>query len=339
VDAPYGQQVSQNVTVQVWVCDLMMGAAGPATIPPGGSTPVAGLPQGGPLAYTDPPSPARVAIFVWTPHQNDFRNVYVNKDTGVLEAHMCIGANAYFTLPDTTNASEGAEVTAGQLNIWGDQRHAQNSIKILPSINARRAAPASIHATGDAAASSNATGEAPIGVINDGEDEEEFIITAEPLRRPLGFPELELLLTLPFVRRIGGRPFDPDKFLDGIDGVPNAPLERFAIECGGELVLGLDKTPLHRPRACRAVPELEIDGQRGECLEITLPPTEPEKGPLFITARLNFRDADDFGAVQAVDFVQRRSDGTEAGGARLVFVNVRPEDLEWGQDREAPQTA
>jgi hypothetical protein len=94
------------------------------------------------------------------------------------------------------------------------------------------------------------------------------------------------------------------------------------------------------PFTCLAVPELEIDGQTGECLEITLPPTEPENGPRFVTARLKFRDGNDIGGVQAVDFVQRRSDGTEAGGARLVFVNVRPEDLEWGErNPEAAQTA
>jgi hypothetical protein len=305
VNGPFvpGEQVSQNVTVQVWVCDFMMGAPGPASVPPGGST-AGGLQQQGPLEDTDPVSSGRVAVFDWTPQPGDFRNVVNN------EAHMCIGANAYLRSGGTT--VEGAEVTSGGLDIWNNPHHAQKNIDILAAIND--------------------SGDVPIGAINYGEEEEEFLIEVLPLRRRLGFPELELLLAMPFVRRVGGKRFDPREFLKRLEGVPSAPLERFALERGGDLVLGLDKTPLHRARGGAAVAELEFEGKTGKRLEVTLPPIEPEKGPRFINARLKFKDADDIGAVQAIDFVQRRRDGTEAGGARFVFVNLRPDDLKWGAD-------
>jgi len=304
VNGPFmpGQQVSPNVTVQVWVCDFMLGAPGPASVPPGGST-AGGLQQLGPLEDTVPTSSARVAVFDWQPQQGDFRNVVDD------EAHMCIGANAY--LESNGTPVEGAKVTAGGLDIWNNPHHAQKNISILPAINAKA--------------------DVLIGVINEAEFEEEFLITAEFPRRRLGLPEMEALLAMPFVQRVGGRRFDAGEFLKRLDGgIPDAPLERFALERGGDLVLGLDETPLHRPRAGLAFPELEFEGQAGEQLEVVLPPLEQKRGPQFFNARLNFKDADDFGAVQAIDFVQRRRDGTELGGARFVFVNLRQDDVDWG---------
>jgi hypothetical protein len=303
VNAPFmpGQQVPDDVTVQVWVCDFMMGAPGPSSVPPGGST-AGGLVQQGPLEPTVPASSGRVAVFDWQPTAADFRNVVNN------EAHMCIGANAYRQTPP-----EGAQVTAGSLDIWNNPHHAQKNINILAAIG-------------------DVPGDVPVGAMNAGEREEVFIVTAELPRRRLGFVEQELLLAMPFVQRVGGRPFDARRFLEETDGVPGAPLERFALERGGELALGLDETPLHRPKAGMAVPELEFEGQTGRELEIVVPPTEPEKGTPFINVRMRFKDPDDHGAVQAIDFVQRRLDGTVTGGGRFVFVNVRPDDLKWGEE-------
>ena len=310
VNGPFvpGQQVSQNVTVQVWVCDFTLGAPGPASVPPGGST-AGGLQQQGPLENTVPSSSARVAVFDWQPQDGDFLNV-VND-----EAHMCIGANAY--LESNGTPVEGAEVTAGNLDVWNNPHHAQKNIDILPSLNARA--------------------DVLIGIMNDSAFEEEFLVTAEFPRRRLGWPDMEALLAMPFVQRVGGRLFDSREFLKRLEGaIPDAPLERFALEHGGDLVLGLDETPLHRPRAGFALPELEFEGQTGEQLEIVLPPAGKQKGLQFINARMNFKDREDFGAVQAVDFIQRRSDGTELGGARFVFVNLREDDIKWG-DRAVEQ--
>ena len=65
VNGPFvvGEQVPQDVTVQVWVCDFMMGAPGPASVPPGGSTAggLAALERGGVRAAFDEAMQAVVA--------------------------------------------------------------------------------------------------------------------------------------------------------------------------------------------------------------------------------------------------------------------------------------
>jgi len=283
----------EDVAVQLWVSDYTLGV-GPAGFHAGMSIPPAGLED--PALDALPPS-ARLAKIPWTPLAGDFFNVDANGN-----AHMCIGANAFI------DGVDGARMPPpDNVDIWNEPHHAQLNISILDA--------------GD--------GIARVRMVAHNPDPEEaglFVLAAERVRGRLGPIDREHLLAVPHVRRIGGEKFDPRKFKRR-----DEPLERIELRHGGTLVVGRDKTPLHRSK--RGLERIALEGPRGggeQKLELELPPHDPEAKPTIVETHLRLADPEDWGGVEAVDVVQRRHDGELIGGARVVVLAARPRDVKAG---------